>query len=156
MYRKVLTVKEAEEKIKHFCAYQERNHSEVKQKLYSYGLFSNDINLIISNLIEENFLNEERFSIQFTKGKFNQKHWGKNKIKYELSKKQISNRNIVKGLSEIDEKEYVAALAKLTESYYSKLTEGDLFIKRKKTQNYLLQKGYEFDKIIEILKSVIS
>ena len=84
-----LTPKQAFPKIKQFCAYQERCHSEVKEKLYGYGLNKDDVEELISKLIEENYLNEERFAIVFAGGKFRSKNWGKVKIKYELNEHTV-------------------------------------------------------------------
>ena len=77
-------------KIKHYCAYQERSHKEVMGKLYDLGLFKKDAELLVSQLIEEGYLNEERFAIQFAGGKFRIKQWGKKKIVYALKEKQVS------------------------------------------------------------------
>ncbi|HTN38810.1 MAG TPA: hypothetical protein VL053_17135, partial [Arachidicoccus sp.] len=78
------TVEQATQKIRAYCAYQERNHYEVKQKLYSYGLFSTDVEVILTGLIVDGYLNEERFARQFAGGKFRMKGWGKMKIIQEL------------------------------------------------------------------------
>ncbi len=114
MYKKYFSIEEATEKIKHFCAYQERCHLEVKQKLQTFGLSDEELSVVLVELIEENFLNEERFAIQFARGKFKIKHWGRNKIKYELKSKQVSPRNITKALATIDEEEYLAQIGKRT------------------------------------------
>lgn len=153
MYKKYFSLEEATEKIKHFCAYQERCHLEVKQKLQSLGLSDDELNVIIVELIEENFLNEERFSIQFVSGKFKIKRWGRNKIKYELKSKQISNINITKALATINEEDYVEHIEKEFNTYFTKLKSGNHLQKKLKTQNYLLQKGYELSLIIELFKT---
>lgn len=153
MYKKYFSLEEATEKIKHFCAYQERCHSEVKQKLQSLGLSEEELNSIIVELIEENFLNEERFAIQFVSGKFKIKRWGKNKIKYELKSKQISNIIIVKSLATIDEVDYIKHLEKEFDLYFTKLKSGNHLQKKHKTQHHLLQKGYELSLIIELFKT---
>lgn len=153
MFKKYFSLEEAAEKIKHFCAYQERCHLEVKQKLQSLGLSDEEQNILIVELIEENFLNEERFAIQFTSGKFKIKHWGRNKIKYELKSKQISNINVAKALATIDEEDYIKQLEKEFDSYYSKLKSGAHLQKKQKIQNHLLQKGYELNCIINLFKS---
>lgn len=153
MYKKYFSLEEATEKIKHFCAYQERCHLEVKQKLQSLGLSDDELNIIIVELIEENFLKEERFAIQFVSGKFKIKHWGRNKIKYQLKLKQISNINIVKALATIDEDEYIKQLEKEFDNYFYKLKSAQHLQKKQKTQNHLLQKGYELSLIIEIFKT---
>lgn len=103
------------QKIKHYCAYQERSHAEVKEKLYSFGLWKNDVEDIISQLILDDYLNEERFACMFARGKFRMKQWGRVKIKYELNQKGVSEYCIKKGLMEIPEVEYMNTLSKLTE-----------------------------------------
>lgn len=139
-----LTPDQAFQKIKQYCAYQERSHSEVKDKLYGYGLNRKEVDEQISKLIEENYLNEERFAIQFAGGKFRIKKWGRVKIKYELRKKQVSDYCIKKALSSIGEEEYERTLNKLFEEKRASLrSEKNIFIKKKKIQDHLLQKGYE-------------
>lgn len=143
-------------KIKYYCAYQERCHAEVKTKLYSYGLYKNEVEQIISNLIEENYLNEERFAIAFAGGKFRAKQWGKTKIKYELKQKQISDYCIKKALNEITEEDYVKTIQKLaTEKLAILKIEKNIFIKKNKLQNYLVGKGYEFDAVGKIIKELL-
>jgi regulatory protein len=103
LFKVPLTKEKALQKARHYCAYQERCHSEVKNKLYAMGLRKADVESALSDLIEQNYLNEERFAIQFAGGKFRMKHWGKSKIQYELRQKQVSEYCIRKALNEIDE-----------------------------------------------------
>ena len=148
------TPQQALPKAKHYCAYQERCHREVKDKLYGFGLNTKEVDQILSTLIEENYLNEERFAIAFAGGKFRMKQWGRVKIKYELKQKQVSEYCIKKGLKEIDEDDYAAALKKLArEKWDSFKSEKNVFIKLRKTQDYLIQKGYEHDMIRQTLQS---
>lgn len=131
-------------KIKQYCAYQERCHAEVKDKLYSFGLHRKDVDVIIAGLIVENYLNEERFSIQYAGGKFRIKHWGKNKIKQSLKQKQVSDYCIKKALKEIDSPDYLKTFEKLVGKKMNTLkSEKNIFVKKRKLQDYLLQKGYE-------------
>jgi regulatory protein len=142
-------------KIKHFCAYQERAHAEVKQKLYGYGLYKNDVELLISQLIEENYLNEERFAIAFAGGKFRIKQWGKTKIKYELSQKQVSAYCIKKAIASISDEDYEKTLLKLaTEKLKTLQGETNIFTKKSKLQNYLVGKGYEFGLVSKIVNTL--
>jgi regulatory protein len=143
-------------KIKHYCAYQERCHAEVKQKLYGYGLYKSEVELLISQLIEENYLNEERFAIAFAGGKFRVRQWGKTKIKYELKLKQVSEYCIKKALKEISAEDYEKTLQKLALEKLKLLkTEKNIFTKRSKLQNYLVGKGYEFDIVGKTLKELL-
>lgn len=152
LQRKTITKEKAFQKIKYFCAYQERCHKEVKEKLYSLGLWKRDVEELISQLITENYLNEERFAQQFAGGKFRMKHWGRIKIQYELKQKQVSIYCIKKGLQEIKEEEYGKILRKLAEVKWKTLkSEKSIFTKRRKTMDYLLQKGYERDLALEVI-----
>ncbi len=138
------TPEQAIPKIKQYCAYQERCHVEVREKLYSYGLYKKEVESIISLLIEENFLNEERFAIMYAGGKFRMNHWGKVKIKQALKFKQVTDYCIKKALKEIDETSYQKTFQKLAEQKLKALkSERNIFAKKRKLQDYLLQKGYE-------------
>ena len=131
-------------KIKQYCAYQERCHAEVREKLYSFGLYKNEVEEIISTLITENYLNEERFAIHFAGGKFRMKQWGKAKIKQTLKYKQVSEYCIRKALKEIDSTEYEKTFQKLIQQKMKTLkSEKNIFIKKRKLQDFLLQKGFE-------------
>jgi regulatory protein len=138
------TPEQAAAKIKQYCAYQERCHAEVRDKLYSFGLHRKDVDEILADLISENYLNEERFAIQYAGGKFRIKHWGKNKIKQALKLKQLSDYCIKKALKEIDYDDYLKTFEHLAaEKLQSLKGERNILAKKKKLQNYLLQKGYE-------------
>ena len=153
MQQKRLTPLQAKQTIKHFCAYQERCHSEVKEKLFAGGLTENEVDEIISELISEDYLNEERFARAFARGKFRMKQWGRIKIRYELKKRSVSDYCIKKGLSEIDGDEYDKTLKKLFDEK-EKLLRGEknIFTKKKKICDYLIQKGYERELIMELFK----
>ena len=108
---------------------------------------------IISKLIEDNYLNEERFAIHFAGGKFRIKQWGRVKIKYELKKKQVSEYCIRKALSAINDKDYIHTLERLAEIKIKTLQkEKNIFIKKRKLQDHLRMKGYENDLVNEQLK----
>ena len=143
------------QKAKYYCAYQERSHAEVKKKLYGFGLYKNEVEILLSRLIEENYLNEERFAIAFAGGKFRIKQWGKTKIKYELKMRQIGDYNIKKALSQIEEEDYLKTLQKLAAEKLATLkSEKNIFIRKSKLQNYLVGKGYEFNLIGEIVREL--
>lgn len=140
--------------IKHYCAYQERCHSEVRQKLLELGCYGADLEEAISILIEENFLNEERFAIAFAGGKFRMQSWGKVKIRQHLKQKQVSDYCINKGLKSIDETDYYKKLVALYEKKSLSLsTERSPWRKRQKITAYLLQKGFESDLIQQVWNS---
>ena len=140
-YKKQLTVEQALQKLKHYCAYQERCHSEVKEKLYSLGVWKKDHDGIISTLIEENYLNEERFAIAYAGGKWRVKHWGRVRIKYELKQKQISEYCIKKALKQIDEEEYLRVLNETATAKYASLKNDQYLVRKKKTMDYLVNRG---------------
>ena len=145
-----LSKEQALPKIKQYCTYQERCHAEVKEKLYAFGLYKKDVEQLMSQLIEENYLNEERFAIQYAGGKFRMNQWGRIKIKYALKQKQVSDYCIKKALKEINESDYKKTLHKLAEQKLKTLKrEINIFIKKKKLQDYLLQKGYERELVRE-------
>jgi len=140
------TPQQALPKAKHYCAYQERCHSEVKSKLYGFGLNSKEVDEIVSTLIEENYLNEERFAIQFAGGHFRSKKWGKVKITHALKQKQVSAYCIKKALQQINADDYENTLQKLFDEKLRTLkAEKNIFIKKRKMQDHLMQKGFETD-----------
>lgn len=144
MQVKNIGTEKALQKIKHYCAYQERSHREVKEKLYSFGLYKHEVEKLLSQLIEEDYLNEERFSIAFAGGRFRLKQWGKVKIKYELKQKGISDYCIKKALASIDDSAYVKTLHKLYDDKLRSIrTERNLYSRKAKIYAYLSQKGYE-------------
>ncbi|MFY7964170.1 MAG: regulatory protein RecX [Chitinophagaceae bacterium] len=149
---KYYSISDALKKVQQYCAYQERCHLEVKNKLLEFGLTTNEINNVIVNLIEDNYLNEERFAQHFARGKFRMKQWGRVKIGYELRQKQISTTLIKKALQQIDLDEYMLTLLKLYSIYFEK-QKGILQVKKIKTQKYLQQKGFEITLINEISKT---
>ena len=145
-----MTRDQALQKARHYCAYQERSHGEVREKLYSLGLHRKEVEEAISSLIEENYLNEERFAIQFAGGHFRLKHWGRVKIRYELKQKQVGEYCIKKGLAAIDEEDYLRTLDRLARQKWESLgKEDNLFSKKHKLQEYLLRKGYEQNLILQ-------
>ena len=149
---KKLSREQALPQVKQFCVYRERCHSEVKEKLYSLGLHKNDVEQLMAQLIEENYLNEERFAKQYAGGKFRMNQWGRVKIKYALRQKQVSDYSIKKGLKEISVTDYKKTLQKLAEQKSKSLkNESNVFSKRKKLQDYLLQKGYEGELVREVI-----
>ena len=155
MYKQTLTPDQAIPKAKYYCAYQERCHSEVREKLYSFGLYKKEAEQILSQLIEENYLNEERFAIQFAGGRFRIKHWGRVKIKYELKQKQVSEYCIKKALASIDEGDYLNIFQKLFDVKLKSLrSEKNIFIKKKKLQDHLLQRGFESGLVRELIATI--
>lgn len=151
---KHLTKEQALQKLKHYCTYQERSHYEVKQKLWELGVLRGDHDELIATLIDEDYLNEERFAIQFAGGKFRMKDWGKKKILYGLREKKVSDYSIKKALAAIDEEDYMKVLSKLAEEKYNSLKDEQYLERKKKTVDYLIQKGYEYDLVNKAVTSL--
>lgn len=152
-YKKKLTREQALVKIRHYCAYQERCHAEVKDKLFGYGLYGSQVDELISTLIEDNYLNEERFAIVFAGGKFRMKQWGKKRIEYELKQKKISSYCIHKALKQISDEDYLHTAGKLIEQKRDSLEGLNKFEMNKKLRDYLVQKGFEFELIQRLITS---
>jgi len=151
-----LTKEQALQKLRQYCAYQERSHSEVIQKLWDLGVYKSEHDEIVSSLIEDDYLNEERFAMQFAGGKFRVKGWGRKKIYYALKEKKVSDYCINKALKSIDQNDYVKTLYQLAEKKYNSLKSEQYLIRKKKTTDYLLQKGYEPELITRIVKEITS
>lgn len=143
IYKKQVTTEEALQKLKHFCSYQERSHYETQQKLYSLGLYKKDVEILLTQLIEENYLNEERYAKAFVSGRFRIKQWGRIKIKYELQQHKVSSYNITKALKSIDETDYLATLQALAVKKWASLKSEQYLNRQAKTTSFLLQRGFE-------------
>jgi regulatory protein len=151
LQKKYLTKEQALQKLRQYCAYQERSHSEVVQKLWELGVRKAEHDEIVSSLIEEDYLNEERFAIQFAGGKFRMKDWGRKRIYYALKEKKVSEYNIRKALKEITDEAYEKTLEELVEKKYASLKDEQYLVRKKKTMDYMIQKGYEPDLVTKAL-----
>lgn len=150
----MLDLSQIKKKLADYCVYQDRSHYEVEQKLKELRTLNEDERgEILIWLIQNNFLNEERFSKSYARGKFYQKKWGKIKIMQGLKQKKIPTNLIDKGIEEINEDDYKSTLMELTEKKWNIIRESEVYLKKKKIYNYLLQKGYEYNLINEILKN---
>lgn len=149
--QKTYTPLQALAKAQDWCAYQERCQQEVRDKLYSYGLHQDDVENIISQLISDNYVNEERFAKAYVGGKFRIKKWGRHKIKAGLRARKISEYCMKKALEEIDDKEYLKTLRKLLEAKSKLIKEKNGIQKKYKLLSYAASKGYEQSLIMEIL-----
>lgn len=157
--RKSYTVDEARRRIEHYCSYQERCHKEVVKKLKEMGMIPQAIDTIVVHLIKEGFLSEERYSMEFARGKFSQKRWGKTRITRELKQRGITDYLIKKALLKIDRATYLETFKTLAESRWEQLREeGDLEKKKRKLADYLLYRGWESDlvytKVIQLAGSI--
>ena len=154
MQKKYLTREQAIQKLRHYCSYQERSHSDVQQKLWELGVRKQEHDEIISSLIEDDYLNEERFAKQFVGGKFRMKDWGRKKIYYALKEKKVSEYAIKTAMKEIDDEDYKKMLFELAEKKYELLKAEQFLVRKKKTMDYLLQKGYESELVSGVLKTL--
>lgn len=134
-----------------YCAYQDRCHYEVEQKMWDFNLIPEAKDELMLYLLRENFLNEERFTRSYIRGKFYQKNWGRAKIRINLLKKQVPEKLIQQCFDEIDDSDYHETVRKLYDNYYTKVTAQNEFQKKSKTIRYLLGKGFEYEVITAVL-----
>lgn len=143
---------QAKQKIEAYCAYQDRCHYEVSNKLSQWGISGEQKEQLIADLIVNRFLDEERFAESYASGKFRIKHWGKIKIRQQLKSKFVPEYCIQKALRQIDGDEYYATLKQLAERKYDELrSERDSWKKKAKIMRYLASKGFEQDLIYEVM-----
>lgn len=152
---KPLTFEQAKQKALRYCAYQERSHQEVKNKLYELGLYSSQVDELLVYLITEGFLNEERYAKLFAGGKFRIKQWGRIKIVHALESKGLSQACIRIGLKEIDADDYEQTLEKLLTDKLSEVADENSFVARDKVSKYAIQKGFEPDLVWQKLKKLL-
>ena len=153
---KKLTLLEAQLKLEYYCSYQDRCHDEVVQKLYDLGMKTNEIDIVVVHLLQNDFLNEERFSRSFARGKHRIKKWGKIRIVNELKQRHIAAPNIKLALTEISEEQYQETFHTLAEKHWKILKESDGQKKKKKWCDYLLRKGWESNLVYEKMKELSS
>jgi len=149
----VLDKKAALAKAEHYCAYQERSQYEIRNKLYEWGLWTADVEELISELILTNFLNEERFAKAYVSGKFNINKWGKIKIKQGLRLKKVPEKMITRALNGIDEDDYLKTIVDCAEKKLRTISEKDPFKKKHKLITHLLTRGFENNLILDALKN---
>ncbi len=148
------TLEEAKRSMEHFCVYQDRCHQETEKKLREMRMIPQACELILLHLMEHDFLNEERFARSFARGKFRIKQWGQRRIVNELKQRDISAYNIKAGLSEISPDEYETVFQEVSRKRYESVNESNVFKKRKKVADFLLRKGFESNKVYEVLRDL--
>jgi regulatory protein len=141
-------------KLQKYCAYQERCHKEVRSKLLTLKVYGDDLEEIISELINDNFLNEERYAITYARGKFRMKRWGRNKIKQNLKFNQISSYCIKKAMEEIDEQEYLDTLNTILQKQIDKNNKYEDIVARHKAIQYAISRGYETSIVYDQIKKI--
>jgi regulatory protein len=154
-FKKRFTPSEALSKIYKYCAYQERSHHEVKKKLFDYGLHSDEVDQILSKLITDGFVNEERFAKAFAGGKFRMKKWGRVKIEKELNALGLSRNCISRGMKEIVDDDYQKTLRQLLEKKNNLLNEANSFVRKDKLAKYAIGRGYEPDLVWRTIKEIL-
>lgn len=154
--KKLYSLDQAKRRLENYCVYQERCHAEVESKLYEMYLSLEEKEIIILHLLQHDFLNEERFSKAFARGKFNIKKWGKVRIIRELKYRKITSYNINEALKEICETEYYATFDQLAKKRIAQITETNIQKKRKKLADYLLYRGWETNLVYEKVKELTS
>ena len=152
---KTYTVAQAKQKLESYCAYQERCHKEVRQKLRDMKMIPEAIDVIMVHLIQHNFLNEERFAKAFVSGKFRIKKWGKNRLVRELKFREISKYSIDTALKEIDLDDYYKTLDELVQKRTAQVKETNIYKKKKKVADYLLYRGWESHLVYEKMNEYI-
>jgi regulatory protein len=146
-----LSPKEAKIRAGAFCAYQERTQQQVRDKLYTYGLHYEEVEQVLTELITEGYVNEERFARAYAGGKFRMKKWGRRKILQGLKQHHLSDYCIKKAMEEIDPEEYMHTLTGLANKKWGATPASSLPQKKQKVANYLLSKGFENDLVWESL-----
>jgi regulatory protein len=149
---KIFSKAQCKTKAESYCAYQERAQYEVRNKLYEWGLHQQEVEEIIAELIESNFLNEERFALAYTLGKFRIKGWGKDKIRQGLKLKRVPDKMITKCLQQIDYDDYTSRLRLLIEKKAATTKESDPYKLNYLLSRFARSRGYEQELISEALK----
>jgi regulatory protein len=149
------TVEQIKHKIENYCVYQDRCHKEVERKMAEYNLIPEAKELILLSLMKDNFLNEERFSKSFARGKFRMKSWGKQRIIRELKLRDISAYNIKTALKEIEEEEYIKTIYRITENRNNVTSETNTYKRKKKLVDFLMRKGFENELIFKTVNEVV-
>ena len=154
--KKTYTVEEALVKLQKYCAYQDRCHKEVEQKLKQMHMIPEAIERVIVDLIQDNHLNEERFAKAYVRGKFSIKKWGKVRLTLELKQRQISQYVIKTALAEIDPEEYLQTFHKLAEKKALNMSESNPFKRKKKLADYLIYRGWESHMVYDKVNALIN
>lgn len=150
------SILEAKTKLEAFCAYQERCAQEVVNKLSGWGIYGEDQDILLADLISNNFLNESRFAEAYAQGKFRIKKWGKTKIKSHLKAKKISNYSINQAINSIDDEDYQTSIEQLAIKKWPQIKGQNRWEKANKLKRYLYAKGYESELLTEVVKPYIS
>ncbi len=149
--RKYTSKADALVKLQRYCAYQDRCHQEVRSRLIELGCYGQDLEEVMANLIEEKFLDEERFARSFARGKFRMKQWGRTRIRQELKLRNISEYCIRKAMEEISEQDYLKTLMEVLEKRSMQIAEGNDFARKGKLAQYAMSRGFEAELVWKTL-----
>ena len=141
--KKYISKQDALARLQKYCAYQDRCHQEVRSKLVEIGIYGDDLEEIIVDLIQDKFLDEQRFALSFARGKFRYKKWGRIRIRRELKMRDISDYCMKKAMAEIEEEDYIQTIQTLLTKKDQQIKEKNPFTRRKKLADYVIGKGYE-------------
>jgi len=153
--RHTLSSTQIRDRILRYCAYQERSHEEVRQKLHSLGATTDETGELIVFLIRDGFLNEERFARSFARGKFRMRHWGRIRIKNTLEARGISKNCIQLGLTEIDPEEYLQTLNNVLAGKAAGTRDTNIFARRSKVATFAIRKGFEPELVWEAVRDLL-
>lgn len=137
-----------------WCALQDRCHMDARTKLIQHQIYGHELEEIITHLISEGFLNEERYARAYARGKYRIKRWGRNKIVLGLKQKQISAYCIKKALTEIDDEEYHKNLTHIIERKTPLIKASNKFEFKKKMTAFLIQKGYQYGEFLDLIDDI--
>lgn len=152
MPSKPLSSDQVLDKMAKYCAYQERCVKDVVDKLKTFDLSSKDQEEILNYLIDNRFVNNERFAHAFVRGKINQSGWGLNKIRFHLMQKGIAKETIEGALQEADTEMYRQRLIELLQSKAKTVRATNDFEKKRKLAAFALQRGFEASLVWKVLK----
>tara|TARA_B100001142_G_C14122683_1_gene573673 strand:+ start:145 stop:609 length:465 start_codon:yes stop_codon:yes gene_type:complete len=141
-------------KLEKYCSFSERCKSDIIKKLYDWKVNKNQKE-IINHLIENNYINEKRYALLYSMGKFNSRKWGKIKISNHLKKKGIKEKDINESINEIPETKYLDVLSNLIIKKSQEIKDSDIYNKKSKIARYLFQKGYESNLIWNQIETII-
>lgn len=153
--KKYISYDDALDRLQRYCAYQDRCHKEVRSKLLEIGIYGDDLENIIVDLIEDKFLDELRFATAYARGKFRYKKWGRIRIQRELKMRQISAYCLKKAMEEITDEDYMETLETLIAKKDRMLREKNIWKRRKKLADYVIAKGYESYLVWEAVKRLL-
>ena len=141
-------------KLQRYCVYQDRCHQEVRMKLINLGVYGSDLENVITELIEDNFLNEECFACSYARGKFRMKGWGRVRIVQELKQRRISEYCIRKAMKEIEDEDYINTLKALLTKKENISKETDKFKLNGSLANFAIRRGFESSIVWSVLKEM--